>query len=306
VSSSTQQFRRDCEVVIGAGGHGTAIRDLRIQFEVTKDVYRTPNPAQILLTNLSPNNENKLRTEYKDVLVNAGYVGASLLTFRGNIRHAFRYRDGNDWVSQIDAADGDKDFRNSIINRTLAAGTTEKDLLDIIVESFTDTKLGDVTFENITRGRGRMVSGMARDILDHFAMTHGAHWSIQDGNLQIVRVDSTLATEAIVLRSDTGLLGAPEINDKGIKVKCLLNPRIRCNGKIKLDNNDLKELIHKEKVQKPGAPHHSTAPVRLDPDGIYKVFKLVHKGDTRGPDWYTEAHCVGLKSPIPSQAGSRP
>lgn len=49
-----------------------------------------------------------------------------------------------------------------------------------------------------------------------------------------------LPGEAIVLRADTGMLGAPEINDKGIAVKCLMNPALRVNGAIKLDNNGIK------------------------------------------------------------------
>ena len=34
----------------------------------------------------------------------------------------------------------------------------------------------------------------------------------------------------------TGLIGTPKANDKGIEIKCLLNPRLRIGGRVRLDN----------------------------------------------------------------------
>src|SRR4029077_5054034 len=144
-------------------------------------------------------------------------------------------------------------------------------LLDKVSGSLT-SKRGYVAIKEQRHIRGRVVSGMARDVLDEIAAHSDAQWSFQDGTLQIVPVDSTLPTEAIVLASDTGLLGAPEINDKGIKATCLLNPRIRIGGKVWLDNNDVKAQIKKELETKPGAhkvrvKKHRGELARLDPDG---------------------------------------
>lgn len=316
---STLQYRRDCEVIIGATvvtpdgekvGRGISVRDLRITFEITKTIGRVPNTALVRIYNLSQDNESKIREEFTEVLINAGYVGSSLLIFRGNIRHTSPYRDGNDRMMEIDAADGDRDFRKAIVNTTLRAGTTNAQLLDHVVSQFVTTKKGHAVIKEQTRIRGKSVLGMARDFLDDMAEGSNAHWSIQDGFLEIVPVDSTLPTEAIVLRSDTGMLGAPEVDDKGIKVKCLLNPRIRVNGKIQIDNNDLKLKIKKEREKKPGGvhPHPSTVKKkpglsRVSPDGIYKVIKLTHKGDTRGggsETWTTEAICMPLGKSIPA------
>lgn len=310
-SPSTLQWKRVCEVVIGnaARGTGIAVKDLRIEFEVTKTIGRVPNTALIKIRNMAPDNEAKVKGEFDEVLVNAGYEGSSLLVFAGNIRHTFRYRDGTDYVMEIDAADGDDDFRNTIVNATLAAGTTTSQAIDQLVSKFKRTKLGHTIVKERTRLRGKVMSGMARKFFDEIAAESDANWSIQDGRLEIVPVESTLPTEAIVIRSDTGMLGAPEVDDKGIKVKCLLNPRLRVNGKVLLDNNDLKARIAKERERKVGAKTHKPSKAkkkvlaRLDPDGVYKVYKLVHKGDNRGNDWVSEVHCVALSKTIP--AGKR-
>jgi hypothetical protein len=305
MSSSVRQWKRECQVVIGAAGKGIAIKDLRIYFEVTKSLRSTLNTALIRIYNMTQDHENQIKGEFDDVLINAGYIGATQLIFRGTIRHTFGYREGNEHITEIDAADGDRDLRKTIVNTTLAAGSSSAQIVDHVVGNFAETTKGHVVLKDQQRIRGRVLSGSAADVLDDVAAQSDAHWSIQDGVLQIVPVDSTLPTEAIVLRSDTGLLGAPEIDDKGIKATCLLNPRIQCNGKVWLNNNDLKAKIAKELETKPGAKkvkvkRHRGVIARLDPDGIYKVYKLVHEGDTRDNTWTTQVFCVGLDKSIPA------
>lgn len=307
-SPSTLQFRREATVIVGdsAAGAGLAVTEgLRVKFEVTKTIGRQPNTALIQIYNLTQANEAKIKGEFDEVILNAGYVDASLLVFAGSIRHTSQYRDGNDHITEIDAGDGDSDLRNTIINTTLRAGTSTSQALDHIISKFAKTKKGHVVVSDTNRIRGKVISGLPGPLLDRIAAENNAHWSIQDGTLVMVPVTSTLPTEAIVLRSDTGLLGAPEVNDKGIKAKCLLNPRLAVNGKVQIDNNDLKLQIAKQKANVPGAKQKKTKKAagqiaRLDPDGVYKIYKLVHKGDTRGQDWTTEVWCVGLGKPIPT------
>jgi hypothetical protein len=154
-----------------------------------------------------------------------------------------------------------------------------------------------------------VISGNTRDVLNDVARESGANWSIQDGQLVIVSTNDVLPGQAIVIRADTGMLGAPEINDKGIAVKCLLNPQLRVNGAIKLDNNSIKAKRQQAQALATKREKQETTPplgreneqlVRVDPDGIYKVLKLTHKGDNRGQDWVTEIECIGLDQPIPA------
>lgn len=305
---STRQFKRVCQVVIGKAGAGLSITDARIQFEVAKTVLSAPNTGIIRIFNLNPNNEHRIKNEYDEILVNAGYDGAVKLIFRGNIKHVYRYRDGNDFITEIEAADGDKDFRLATMNATFAAGTNATQVIDAAVSSFSGiggTTKGVVQASPTRHLRGRVVSGNTRTVLDTEARKAGANWSIQDGALQIVSVNGVAPGVAVVITSETGLLGSPEINDKGIALKCLLNPKILPNGSIKLDNNSIK--AKRQKAQALGkAIEAEKAPVRLDPDGVYKVIKLTHKGDTRGADWITEITCIGLDQPIPQETQAAP
>lgn len=297
MTESTRQWKRRAQVVIGKAGSGLLVEDLRISFEVSKTVEATPNQATIRIYNLAPANEAKVKGEFDEVLLNCGYEDGMRLVFRGNIKHVYRYRDGKDYITEIEAGDGDRDYQNAVMNETLAAGTTNRQLVQRAVGSFASTAAGytgDVPDK--PRLRGKVISGSTRDVLGDVARDSGASWSIQDGALVIVSAGGVIPGQAVVLRSDTGLLGAPEVNEKGITAKCLLNPQIRVNGAVQLDNNGIR--AKRKKAEEGGGKE----PIRLDPDGLYKAVKITHKGDTRGADWITEVVCVALDAAVIAKA----
>lgn len=302
---STRQYKRHAQVIVGKGGKGLLIEKLRIVFEVVKDHQCAPNSANIKIYNLNDFNQAAIREQYEDIILNVGYEGSEAVLFRGNIRHVYRYREKNDWIVEIDCGDGDRDFVGAIVNETVAAGVTDDQLVDRIVSGFSYTKRGVTTgLGNTRRLRGKVVSGNARDVLSDVARQHNSNWSIQDGRLQIITADGVLPNQAILVNADTGMLNAPQQDDKGIKVDTLLNPLYQVNGRIKLDNNNIKRK--KAAVDSNGQKQEKEVkvPARLDPDGIYKLYKITHKGDTRGTDWKSTCECVSMDSSFPKKAGS--
>jgi hypothetical protein len=279
---------------------------LRITFEITKTLYRTPNQALIKIYNLNQDHERQIDREFNDVILQGGYRGQPHTFFRGNIRFTHFYREENDHISEINAGDGDKDFRGALVNFTLTAGHDDEDTIRSLTASMRATTMGRVAGKKLKskRLRGRTYSGNARDVMDKIAKDSDGHWSIQNGSMVLVPVDSVLPGVAIAISSETGLLGAPEVNNKGIKIKCMLDPRIIPGCKLWLQNNDVKQKHLKASVE--GQKHKLKGPkmpVRLDPDGVYKCYAVKLVGDTRGPDWYCECMCVALDSPIPSSKG---
>lgn len=300
---SDRQYLRHAQVIVGKAGTGLLIENLRVSFEVVKDSQSAPNEAIIKIYNLNDEHQRQIRFEFEDILLNAGYLGSEMLVFRGNIKHVYRYRDKLDWITEVVAGDGDSDYRNSTINQTFAAGTSDAQMVDRICGTFKTTKKGAVQgVSSAGRARGKVVSGNNRGVLHNLARQNNCNWSIQDGQLQIIPVDGVLDTEAFLINEDTGMLGAPEQDDKGIKIKTKLNPLYQINGRVKLDNNNIK--LKKKKISEAlaserGSSKKTPDPVRLDPDGVYKIYKLTHKGDTHGTEWVSEIETVGLDSVIP-------
>lgn len=290
MTAAVKQWGRVARVIVDRAGVGISIENLRIRFEVAKSVGRTPNKAVVKIYNLNPTHEAQVTTEFDDLILEVGYSSAALGVFRGNITRAFRYRDGVDSITEVHAGDGDRDFRKATCNFSLAAGANNDQLIARIVDGFTTTTKGYVPVRSSSRTRGRVFCGMARDVLDRIARQQGSEWSIQDGVLDIVPVDSTTPTEAVRLTSETGMLDCPEITDKGVIVRCLLNPTIKPNGKVQIDNNSVREKMGKAKL------------ARLDPDGVYKVIRVIHKGDTRDTEWVSEMTCVALGGIVTTSA----
>lgn len=280
---------------------------LRMTFEITKTIYRTPNQALIKIYGLSQEHEKTIGREYNDVILQGGYQGQVRVFFRGNIRFTHFYGEaGVDRIAEINAGDGDKDFRNALVNFTLEAGHTDGDVIHRLFTSMRATTEGRIAGKNLkTRfARGRTYSGLVRDVMDQAARNSDAHWSIQNGAMIMVPVDSVLPGEAIVVSSETGLLGTPEVNNKGIKIRTLLDPRIVPARKLWLQNNEIKQKHLAKAIEgQKHKLHGPQKPVRTDPDGVYKTYAVKMAGDTRGPNWECESMCVALDSPIPSIKG---
>jgi hypothetical protein len=300
--NSTRQWMRQASLVVGTKGQGIEIGTLRITFKVEKTIRPTPNQASILVYNLSPDQEAKVKNEYTDVMLQVGYQGATRMVFGGNIKRAFTYKEETDWITEIQGADGDKDYTRATLNKTLAAGYTDADIVKAAIDAYGQTggtAAGTVTTSTVAHSRGRVLTGPVTQLMHRVAENALGHWSIQDGKLYLVKADSVLPDDAIVVNETTGMIGAPEISDKGIIVKCQLNPQIRINGALKLDNNDIKVKSYQLYVNGPKVKAKNL--VRLSPDGIYKVYKLTHEGDTWGEDWFTTSECVAVGSAIPAQ-----
>lgn len=301
---ANSQWLRQAQVVVGKAGSGLLIDKLKIEFTVTKTVQHTPNTALIKIFNLNPNNSTLIHDEYTDIILNVGYVNNVRILFTGNIKHVFKYKDKTDYITEIEAADGDFDYRNSTLNETLSAGTTSDHIVQRAVSSFSGgTTLGFTGITPYTNLRGVCLTGNTRNILHKLARDCNANWSIQDGKLTIVKTSGTLPNTAIVINSQSGMLDAPEINDKGIRVKCLMNPQLAVNGVIQLNNNDIRVQERRTNIlsnKSTKIAKKQQSPVRLDPDGLYKIIRIRHHGENRGKDWSSELACLSLSSPIPA------
>jgi hypothetical protein len=294
----SRQWIRTTRVVVGKQltgnlNSGLSIDKLRIKYTVEKSLRGPPNTANILIYNLAEAHVGLIKNEYDDVVIDSGHVGNSRIVFRGSIKYPFHYRDTNDWITEIQAADGDKDY-NAIVNTTLVAGKSADDAIDQILAAMPDTRRGAIHVNPYRYLRGRVLAGPARSVLDTIARENGAAWSIQDGSLDIIMADAALPSEAVVVNADTGMIGAPEVSGKGIRVRMLLNPQVRVNGLIILDNNNIKIQALQQYSAGPKVRDKQLA--RLDPDGRYKVYKLKHECDTRS-DGSTDVECVAFGQP---------
>lgn len=287
-----QQWLRTCSFTLAdRSGAGIEMGDLRVTFKIERGSLETPNAADIRVYNLSDQTASKVQKEFTRVILQGGYRDNTGILFAGNVIQIRRGKEnGTDTWLEIFAGDGDRAYNFATVNTTLSAGTSTTDEVRVCQQAFTAKGVEGgfmPDLSGIKRRRGKVMYGMARKYLRDVAVNEGCSWSMQDDKLQIVKNDAYLPGEAVVLTAQTGLIGTPEQTNEGIKVRCLINPRLRINGRIKLDNTSIQRGKRDIYMGDLGL-------ARINNDGFYRVLKMSVSGDTRGNDWYMDLICIGL------------
>lgn len=248
------------------------IEDLRLQFKVTKTLRKEPNKAEISITNLAERTRAELQDKAFRVTLVAGYKDTAAVVFVGDTRAAQSRRSGADWVTTIEAGDGERGYQYARVNESFREGTS----VLAIVRKLAD-KLG-VDASQVHRFAdlaglqyvsGYAARGRAARELDRILRGYGYVWSIQDGRLIVAKPDALGFETAVELTPESGLIESPEMatpEKKGgkpvLKARSLLQPRILPGGRIVVR-----------------AESH---------DGTYKVKRVEHSGDTAGGEFFSE------------------
>lgn len=296
------QYLRKCTLfVVGTDEKAIDLSQLRIVFNVQVADSQSPNNAAIRVYNLSGDTVKKITgktpVEYRRVVLSAGYENAAFgVIFDGTIKQFRKGReDAKTSYLDILAADNDVGYNFGLCNRTLAAGATPEQVCDVAAQAMGVTKgnLSGLHTGGLVYLRPKVLYGMGREVLASVVRTQGASWSVVNGQLQILPLDSYLPGEAVDLNAQTGLVGIPEQTDEGIKVTALLNPKIVIGGRIRLNNDDINQIMAQSQFKLPLGQFAFNSyagmnfPAAIDADGFYRVLVAEHVGDTRGNPWYT-------------------
>lgn len=247
--------------------------DLRVVFEINRNLTKHPDPAQITIYNLA----TKTRSGFYQgapVRLSAGYMDAAGLIYAGTLTGITPNRDGPDYAVTLSCRDGDAAYR-ATTRRAYAVGAPMTLIVgDLVAAMGLRVGSGAVAALAGLSSRGPLVHvGYAQDKLSQVLAPHGLVWSMVDGEVSIVPSDGALQADAILLTPDTGLVGSPEpISDKvppigavvrRVRVTSLLQPGFVPGRRVVLESTEYA--------------------------GTYRVDRLVHKGDTHGQDWYSVA-----------------
>lgn len=305
----TRQYIRKVTLLVGRGnGEALDLSALRIRFSIKKTDAETPNVAEIEVFNLDADTSLRIQKEFTDVVLQAGYKQNFGVIFRGNAKQILRGREDNgvDSYLNIAASDGDAAYNFAVVATTLAAGAKQSDQVraagaPMAPRGVTQGYVPDLGGQALPRGK--VMFGNSRDYLRQSAEASDTSWSIQDGKMQFVPRTGLLPGQAVVLTSETGLIGTPEQTNDGIKITCLINPQIKPGGVVDLRDSEIKAAKAGKFFQQPNKKGEvdERGPVEIDKDGLYKVLRVDFKGDTHSQDWYQELVCVGIDDTAPAK-----
>jgi len=298
-TDAAQQFGRQFKLLVSnKGGTTVDLSQMRVKFAVKKSGYMTPNVADIIVYNLAQSTALFIKQEFTQVIMQAGYDGNFGVIFKGNIKQAILGREsGTDTFINLIAGDGDQAYNFAIVTQTvgsaIAGGSSPSDQFNAAAASMSGQGVGASyigTLPQVKLPRGKVLYGNARDYIKTIADTNGFAWSIQDEKIVFLKQGAYLPNQAVVLTSKSGLIGAPQQTIQGIKLKCLLNPKIKCHGRVQIDNAAVQQFVID--FSQPGSP--ANTPVPLSNDGMYYVLVAEHSGDTRGTEWYTNLQMLTI------------
>lgn len=282
------------------------VSDLHCTFEVHKKRNKGGFYAVCRIYNLNTETEDKLVMEGDRLIIEAGYIaqtsteetvedGTKVTTYQdlqygkifdGKIVWPSRSRDSNvDYVLTLMAIDGDQPLNINFISKTVNRGLNSRRIIETVAKDSEEaTPINSVSdgLSDQELPRGKVFFGKPYKYVQDVCRGNAASFYIEDGSLNVTRLQDVQKDEAIVVTPETGLIGTPQQIQFGVSCKLLLNPAIHLESFIQIKKAQVNETST--------TPGQQVQP--LDDDWIYQVCELTHVGDTRGNDWYTEIQGV--------------
>jgi hypothetical protein len=264
----TQLFERSWAIRVGP----IDVSDLDCTFTVFKSRKREPNRATIAIYGLSTDTRQRIegRTPPR-VELRAGYGEDPPVLFVGDATRAgvVTEADGVDVVTKVEAKDQGDAYQRARLVRSFAAGATVDEVLRAAVRAL---GIGDGNLADFARGlaltngatsfaEGYAAAGPARDVVDAIVRGAGLRWSIQNGVLAIRQRGQPIQNRATLLSPDTGLVGAPTADPKGVVTAvCLIQPGLDPGRRVVLESRQFQ--------------------------GGYAIRSVEYSGSTFGAEWY--------------------
>lgn len=249
------------------------IRDMRVQFTIEKSAGSEPNKADIVISNLRSDTSEQLCRKPLVVQISAGYDKVARHLFTGDLRDGRPIKEGTEINTQLQLGDGDRAYRFARVNRSYKEGTTVITALKDAAKSMGLRIPASLELSRELREQfqtGVSLYGSARDELTRLLAPYGYRWSMQNGQLRITRDDDVRQGEAWLIQEGDkgGMIDSPKLTAPSkagespkLTVSALLFPEITPGGWVK---------VVSQKV-----------------NGIFRVEKVTHTGDTHGPEWTT-------------------
>jgi hypothetical protein len=252
--------------VAPAGTVGLSWSDLYIKANIELTAGRSPNKAKVEIYNLSQGSLEYLNIPGQVMQVLAGTDRLDQIFYGDLSRKSVETKVAEpNQVTTINAADGQRIFRDRYWVASYPAGTTRSQVLaDLLAQNAIARGYISPAIPELTNPSSWAFAGLVRDALDQ--LYPEAKWSIQRNTLHLVYPGET-PLNTVVVTPQTGLLGSPEKTDKGMKCKLIFDAQVT-----------------------PGMGLSVTSRLM---SGLYRVTKVTHDLDTEMATWETSA--VGVK-----------
>ena len=292
-------------VVDNKTGQGWDVSTLRCTFHIEKTKTITPNMSEVVIYNLNAQTESQIIKEGNRLIVEAGYEGYIQqdkpnasgkvvnvpsqygVIFDGWIVQIRRIRQDNlNYELHISALDGDFIVSYNWIIDSHAKNSKPRDIVNATAaNSRNPIAIGQITDNLSTQQlpRGKVIFAEPKEVLRAIAYSNNADFWEEDNKIYMMQSGDVPFGSAIEVSPQTGQIGWAEQVEYGIRFKTLINSKFKIYADvdlytyIQIDNTNIN--LTKQT--------YGQLQTELEPSGSYKIYKVIHTGDTRGNEWYT-------------------
>ena len=264
---------------------------LKIRFEIDKNMYGTsPNHSKVELFNLATQTRQNIKKGYL-VQLQAGYNNLIGTIFTGNVFISKSDRNGPDIITSLECLDGGSTIVYARLDKSYGAGTTLVQILNDVAQAMSVATSYNpvgvnagvaVGIPNIVFNNGFHAIGPCKDTLTKLLKRTGLEWTVQDGNLNIIPKTNYDGNTAIVVSSQTGMIGVPSQNEYFTQFTALLNPQLVPGALVQLISEN--EALN----------------------GFYKIRRSKFEGDSYDNKWQVSCEATiqsGIVQSLPANQG---
>lgn len=200
-----------------------------IECSITRNTLASTNSISLTIYNLAPKTRARIYkdryalAEYWQMIVWAGYSNLSKV-FQGNIYEAMSFKEGTDWITQIEGFDGLSAVQNGFTSRTVGADVPRQNIMRDVITDMPNVIAG--IFGAPSQGdspRGQVLLGNSAQVLGE--LSEGQYF-IDNEIVNIVDSEELIGGDVVLLDQDQ-LLGTPRRRETFIDVEVLFLPEVQ-------------------------------------------------------------------------------
>lgn len=286
--------------VISDDGSSTSlaldVSSLKVVGSISDNLVSSYNPCEITIFNLNRDTERLILSQGDKIYIEAGYQNPELYgaIFSGKIYQAKRGKANvTDYTLTLRALGSYDILSIGVVGTTARRGTNYRELLDLIAQSSDPPlEIGEVPEgwgEDKQLSKGFSLVGKTKDVIKGIADSTNTMIRIDDGKINVIQL-AEKPEEAFELNYKTGLIGQPVQTKEGVEFQCLINPNIKLNSWVHINNAYINEV---------DVEFGDPLVQQLDADGLYRIVERQFQFDTRGNDWYINCKAISQSGGLP-------
>ncbi len=236
-----------------------------VKFQISRRTLTSAQTGTFQILNLGEEIRNAIQkdvfqfTQLRAIQFKAGYDtpnGSFMpLVFNGTVLTAYSYREGTNWVTEIEAFDGGWQMANANnIALTLAAGTSTRDVITQLANQLPNLSgspiVGSFPTTNL---RGEVLFGNAWSLLIQKA---NGQVMIDNGQVKALAFNEVIRGEIPVITSESGLLNSPKRTTSTLEFDMIFEPRLTVAQIVRVESSSNRQFNRNWKVM--AFDHHGT------------------------------------------------